>query len=369
MLYRPFKDIRLSALGLGNMRLPRKNPANPDEGIDWPAAHAMMARAMEAGVNYYDTAYVYGDGDSERCLGEGMKNFPRDSYYLATKFNCRATQDYRMVFETQLERLQTDYIDFYLLHCLQVDNVDFYTNGGAIEYFEEQRKVGRIKYLGFSTHAPVKVLEQFVKRHNWDFVQIQLNYFDWVYGKAKAEYQVLKNAGIPVMVMEPVRGGRLATLNEKAAALLKQTRPDWSIPAWALRFVRTLDNVCVTLSGMSDMAQLEDNIETFCDPHTLSESEEKTLFEALDIFQKDIFVPCTGCRYCTKTCPAGIDIPAWMTIYNDFKVRGDWALKPENQPKNSASPKDCIGCGQCTSQCPQDIKVPEIMEELAKKLP
>ena len=366
MYYKQFKDIKLSALGLGNMRLPRKNPDNPDEGIDWPEAHKLMERSMEAGINYYDTAYVYGDGDSELCVGEGLSKFPRDSYYLATKYSCRATHDYKMVFETQLKRLKTDYIDFYLLHCLQVDNVDFYTNGGCIEYFEEQRRLGRIKYLGFSTHAPVPVLEKFLTRHKWDFVQIQLNYFDWIFGKAKKEYDILTAQGIPVMVMEPVRGGRLATLNEEARAVLNSERPDWSVPSWALRFVRTLNNVCVTLSGMSNMDQLEDNIATFNDPHSLSEHEEETLFKALDIYKKEFFVPCTACRYCTSTCPSGIDIPAWMSVYNDYKVRGDWAF--DSKPTTGGTPADCIGCGACESHCPQDIKIPQIMAELASKL-
>lgn len=366
MYYRQFKDLKLSALGLGNMRLPRKNPDKPEEGIDWPRAHEIMARAMEAGINYYDTAYVYGDGDSELCVGEGLKKFPRESFYIATKYNCRATKDYRMVFETQLKRLQTDYIDFYLLHCLQTDNVDYYTNGGAIEYFEEQRRLGRIKYLGFSTHAPFEILEKFTDRHKWDFVQIQLNYFDWVFGRAKQEYDLLTSKGIPVMVMEPVRGGRLAALSGEARELLLRTRPEWSIPSWALRFVRTLDNVCVTLSGMSDMDQLEDNIATFNDPHSLSEEEEKILFEALELYKKDIVVPCTGCRYCTPGCPAGIDIPAWMNIYNEYKIKGSGALS--NAPASGSTPKDCISCGSCAQSCPQDIRIPQIMAELAKLL-
>ena len=365
MIYKDFNGIKLSALGLGNMRLPRINPDNPDQGIDWPQAHRMMARAMEAGINYYDTAYVYGNGDSELCLGEGMKKFPRSSFHLATKFNIRATTDYEMVFETQLKRLQTDYIDFYLIHCLQVDNAQGYMNGGAIEYFEKQRSLGRIRYLGFSTHAPVDLMEKFADFHRWDFAQIQLNFFDWNYGKAKKEYEILTSRNIPVMVMEPVRGGRLATLNEEANAVLRAMRPDWSIPSWALRFVRTLDGVCVTLSGMSNMEQLEDNIATFEDSHTLSEAEYSTLMKASDIFQRDVFVPCTGCRYCTSTCPAQINIPAWLALYNDYKVRGNWAIKDAAKVDSLGKPADCINCQACISQCPQDIRIPDFMRELS----
>lgn len=368
MIYSTFRDIELSSLGLGNMRLPKLNPDDPDSKIDRHKAHELMARAMEAGINYYDTAYVYGDGDSELCLGEGMKQFDRSSFHYATKFNIRATTDYEMVFETQLKRLQTDYIDFYLLHCLQTDNIEGYMHGGAIEYFEKQREKGRIRYLGFSTHAPTDLLERFVNHHNWDFAQIQLNWFDWHYGKAREEYRILTEHNIPIIVMEPVRGGKLASLNEKAEAILRKVRPDWSISSWAMRFVRSLPGIKVVLSGMNSLEQLEDNVNTFSDPLTLTDSDREALEEACRAYASEIFVPCTACRYCTKTCPSRIEIPAYMKLYNDYKVRGNNALKQAGSIVSAGTPADCIGCGTCMPHCPQDIKIPQILAELSKLL-
>lgn len=367
MIYKPFADIQLSRLGLGNMRLPALNPTDPKSPIDWPAAHAIMDKALADGINYFDTAYVYNGGESERCVGEGMKKHPRDSFCLATKFNYRANPDYKAVFEEQLERLQTDYIDFYLIHCLMDSNIDDYLNCGCIDYFLEQKKLGRIRYLGFSSHASVETLTRFADHHQWDFAQLQINYFDWNYAATKEEYRVLDERNIPIMVMEPVRGGRLAQLTPEAEKLLKDAHPDWSIASWALRFVRTLPRVQVILSGMSNMAQMEDNLATFSDPEELSEQDMATLMKACELFHSSLVVPCTGCRYCTEDCPMQINIPEYLKVYNAFKTGGGNPKAMLAEVESEGKFTDCVGCGACTGHCPQSIDVPGIMAELKEK--
>lgn len=368
MEYKKFQDIKLSGLGMGNMRLPSVDPKNSNAPIDYPEAIKIIRHAYEAGINYFDTAYIYNDGDSEKCLGEAMKVFARDSYYLATKFYIDATSDYEAVFEEQLQRLQTNRIDFYLLHCIVDGNADKYLNSGAIEYFLEQKKKGRISYLGFSSHAGVDTLRRFASHHPWDFAQIQLNYYDWNYASTKEEYKILEERNIPIMVMEPVRGGRLADLTPESNEILKTAHPDWSIASWALRFVKSLPQVQVILSGISTMEQLEDNLTTFADEKGLSEADMATLKKACDMFKNQIQVPCTACRYCCSGCPKEINIPEYLKLYNSYKVDGKWALAEASKIESKGKPADCIGCQACTRHCPQNIDTPKIMTELAALL-
>lgn len=368
MKYKAFQDIELSRLGMGNMRLPLEDMSNPGAPIDYKAAHEIIDYAYEQGINYFDTAYVYNDGDSEKCLGACMKKHPRDRFYLATKYYIEASPDYKGVFEEQLKRLQTDYIDFYLMHCLKDDNIDKYLESGAIEFFLEKKKEGKIRYLGFSSHASVPSLERFASHHDWDFAQLQLNYFDWNYGTAKDEYEVLASRNIPIMVMEPVRGGRLAGLTPEAEAVLKAAHPDWSIAAWALRFVKSLPAVQVVLSGMSSMEQICDNLATFSDDEGLSETDMETLMKACGLFKNQVQVPCTACRYCCSGCPGEINIPEYMNLYNAYKVDGPWALNDAAKIESKGKPADCVACGACTGHCPQDIDTPAIMKELAALL-
>ena len=369
MFYKEFKGIKLSTLGMGNMRLPQVDPSNPKSAIDWPEAHKVIDRAYEAGVNYFDTAYVYNAGESEKCLGACMKKYPRDSFYLATKFNYGANPDYKAVFEEQLERLQTDYIDFYLIHCLMDSNIDNYLNCGCIDYFLEMKKQGKIKYLGFSSHASVETLEKFADHHDWDFAQLQINYFDWLYNTSKAEYEVLEKRGIKTVVMEPVRGGKLSNLTDEANAILKAAHPEWSISSWALRFVQSLPNVQVILSGMSNLEQMNDNLNTFSADNALNEEDMKTLINAAETWHKNLLVPCTGCCYCTEGCPMSINIPEWLKVYNAYKTVGSLKGKElAEQISQGGRPEDCVQCGNCTGHCPQNINTPEIMEKLAELL-
>lgn len=363
-----FQGITLSRLGMGNMRLPSDYLGTPDESINWERAHELIDRTLAQGINYFDTAYVYNGGDSERCVGAALSKHPRESYYLATKYAIRANPNYKAVFEEQLSRLQTDYIDFYLLHCLTDGNLEQYLTSGCIDYFEEQQRQGRIKYFGFSSHASPETLEKMAERRDWDFAQLQLNYFDWRFARTKEEYEILTRLGIPVMVMEPVRGGRLASLTPETEAALKAAHPDWSVASWALRWVRKLPNVQVILSGMSNLEQLQDNVATFEDMEPLSDQDEALLMEVCEKFRSQIVVPCTACRYCCDGCPVKINIPEYLRAYNAGKVEGAGAARSIlAKIETVGKPGDCVACGACTRHCPQGIQVPEIMGALSKK--
>lgn len=366
---KPFHNLHLSTLGMGNMRLPQKGEAS-NAPIDWEASAEIIDYALEHGVNYFDTAWVYNNGESERCLGAALKRHAadRDKFYIADKFNIDATTDYEMVFEEQLRRLQTDYIDFYLIHCLMDSNIDKYIESGAIEYFLEQKRKGRIRYLGFSSHSSVETLRRFADLQEWDFAQLQINYYDWRYSETAKEYRILEERNIPCMVMEPVRGGKLATLPDKAEQMLKSAHPDWSMAAWAMRFVQSLPNVMVVLSGMSNMEQIEDNVKTFssADPG-LSDEDRKLLDKACELFREYIHVPCTACRYCTAECPQQINIPEFISVYNKFKVNGTWGIKSDLESiVTEGKPVDCMQCGACMGHCPQSIQIPDLMSKVVE---
>lgn len=365
MQYKTFQNVSLSRLGMGNMRLPVQGD-KPGAPIDRARAQAIIDFAMEHGVNYFDTAYVYHSGASETFLGEALKRYRRERYHLATKFFIQADPDYKAVFEEQLRRLQTDYIDFYLIHGIFDHTCQQYLDSGCIAYFLEQKAAGRIKYLGFSSHAAPENLMKFAGHHSWDFAQIQLNYFDWQYGSAAREYEILSQRNIPIMVMEPVRGGRLASLSPQADAMLKAAHPDWSIASWALRWVKGLPQVQVVLSGMSTIEQIQDNVATFAQPDALSQEDTETLRRACTAFKNQVSVPCTACRYCCDGCPAQINIPDFLAVYNAYKTDGPWALNRLGEVDSVGKPSDCVGCGACSGHCPQSIAVADILKELAE---
>lgn len=364
MEYKRFKDIELSTLGMGNMRLPTAGDV-PHGEIDYARAQEVIDCAMDCGINYYDTAYTY--PGSERFLGTALAKYPREGYYLATKYWIDANPDYAAVFEEQLERLQVDHIDFYLVHSIMegFGTVDQYIASGCIDYFLEQRRSGRITYLGFSSHALPENLARMADYADWDFAQIQVNYLDWACGTAEQEYRILEERGIPIMVMEPVRGGKLAALPDDYAATLERARPGWSLPSWALRFVRRLPGVQLTLSGMSTVEQVRENAAIFSDGEQMTGSQAELALQVARAYRDGISVACTACAYCVAECPKDLDIPRFMDLYNQLKYVGYLTPPQIDEMPEGEKPHNCIGCGKCTRHCPQALPIPAVMEELA----
>ena len=371
MIYTDFHGEKLSLLGFGTMRLPLVPGGTPAD-IDEKTTADMVRYAMEHGVNYFDTAYPYHGGMSERVMGRVLKDYDRGSFYLATKYpgpQLSSHYDPAAIFEEQLEKCGVDYFDFYLLHNVYEKSIETYTDPrwGIIDYFLEQKKKGRIRHLGFSTHGGLELMERFLSQHGKDmeFCQIQLNYLDWTFQKAKEKYELLTSLGIPVWVMEPVRGGRLARLDESEAAALRALNPDLSPAAWALRFVKDLPNVHMVLSGMSNMEQLRENIETFSHPQPLTPAEREALLSLAERMKNT--VPCTACRYCVDGCPAGLDIPMLLAAYNAFRLSASEAARVEALPAER-QPSACVACGQCVKACPQGIDVPAHLKAFAAEL-
>ena len=366
MKYKNYKDgISLSRLGMGAMRLP---VIGEDQGdIDYEKAKEIIDYAYKNGVNYYDTAYIYHNQKSEEFLGKALKEYPRETYYVADKFNFQAQPDYTIQLKEQLDRLQMEYIDFYLIHGIQDSWLDDFLKCGAIAYFDEKKKEGKIRSLGFSFHGSPDNLRRLLTVYKWDFVQIQLNYYDWYYSDAKVLYDILEEAGIPIIVMEPVRGGRLASLIPEADKILKDAEPEESIASWALRWVMSRPQVQVVLSGMSTLDQIKDNVHIFSDYEGITAQEEALLKQAVELFRPTVAVACTACHYCCPDCPKELDIPKILSIYNDIKILGEnWRATFANALPEGKRPEDCIGCGSCTKHCPQSIDVPAIMQEFAE---
>lgn len=367
MYWKPFGEIQISALGMGSLRLPMETDG---KRIDRKKAQEVIDLAIAGGINYFDTAYTYQEGDSERFLGEALSKYPRGSYYLATKYYVTANPDIRVVFEEQLKRLRTDYFDFYLLHCMDENTFPLYTDEKRdyIGYLLEQKKAGRIRYLGFSSHAAPDTLERFLKWYSgFDMALIQLNYLDWTMLEAKRQYEILTEYGIPVWVMEPLKGGRLSDLNQEAADILRAAAPGRSLSSWGFRFLMGLNHVQTVLSGMSAPEQVADNIRTFGAPDPLNEDEKKALKKAASVFLRDLGVPCSGCRYCCPSCPAGLDIPLLIKGYNENRVSGEtWRVAELSGM--SHGPEDCLHCGTCLTHCPQKIDIPETMSRFAAML-
>ena len=371
MITNEFQGKQLSRLGFGTMRLPVK----ADGSIDEAQVTEVVAYAIGHGVNYFDTAYPYHGGQSERVIGRVLKSYPRESFYLATKYPGHQilSGGYHPaeIFEEQLQKCGVDYFDFYLLHNVYEKSMETYLDPrwGIIDYFKEQKRLGRIRHLGFSSHAGVRSLKEFLDTcgDDMEFCQIQLNYLDWTLQDAKGKYDLLTARGIPVWVMEPVRGGRLAKLSDREEAKLKARRPDDSTASWGFRFLQGLPNVKMVLSGMSNMAQMEDNVRTFTDEKPLSKEEHALLLDIAEGMKDSI--PCTGCRYCCGGCPAGLDIPGLISAYNElrFSPAVNVAMRFEFLP-DEQKPTACIGCGQCTQMCPQNIDVPGALKDFAERL-
>lgn len=366
MQYKQFMDMNISALGLGAMRLPEVE-GHPGV-IDREKGRALLRRAIEGGVNYIDTAHIYQNGDSETFLGEALSDYPRSSYYLATKFKVTDAKDIKDMFARQLKRCNTEYFDIYLLHNITAKTFSDYTDpaNGYLDFLLEQQKEGRIRHLGFSTHGTPDIIQKTLDWHHFDMAQIQLNYLDWSLIDSAAQYKVLADNGIPIWVMEPVKGGRLANLNNEAASILRSAAPDSSIASWAFRFLFGLSGIQTVLSGMSTMEQLEDNLATFADCVPLSPAEEQALEAATQAFMKDAGVLCSSCRYCVPACPMELDIPLLIKGYNVLNTSGStWRAEGFDSAKG---PENCIGCGSCAALCPQNIQIPQVMQRLTAAL-
>ncbi len=367
---RPYRDtdVTLPLLGFGMMRLPKVSPDKND--IDYATAEKMIARAMAAGVNYFDTAYFYHGGLSEKCAGDLLTKYPRESYFLADKMPIgipKTEEDVERVFNEQLSRTKAGYYDFYLVHGINAGKYAEAKSLHVCEFLEKMKAEGKIRRIGFSFHGSPEDLQQIVDDRPWDFCQIQLNYIDWEAQRAKEQYEILTKANIPVIVMEPIRGGALASLNPKALQTLKNANPDASAASWALRYCASLPNVLTILSGMSLPEHVEDNIRTFSPFQPLTDAERGTLAIAIGAYQDKLAVPCTGCRYCMP-CPVGVDIPAIFAMYNKAKLSGDMAAfrKAYAALPADARASNCVKCGRCIKKCPQQINIPDELEKIAK---
>ncbi|MBC8532437.1 aldo/keto reductase [Yeguia hominis] len=374
MIFRNFQDIRLSALGLGAMRLPVVD--GNDAQIDAAAVAEMVAYAMEHGINYYDTAWGYHSGNSEIEIGKALSAYLRDSYYLATKFpgyDLSNMPKVAEIFERQLQKCGVTYFDFYLFHNVCEMNIDAYLDEqyGIFSYLMEQKKNGRIRHLGFSSHGSCEVMTRFLKAYGaeMEFCQIQLNYLDWSFQDAKQKVNLLRDWNIPIWVMEPLRGGRLASLPDADMTRLKALRPEESAPAWAFRFLQGIPGVTTVLSGMSNLNQLKENIATFETARPLSEPETEALLSIADGMLGDT-LPCTACRYCVSHCPMGLDIPMLLDLYNEHSFTNGGFLAPMAlmAVPEDKQPSACIGCRSCEQVCPQQIRISEAMADFAKRL-
>ncbi|MBP3758799.1 MAG: aldo/keto reductase [Firmicutes bacterium] len=365
MIYRKFKDLDISMLGFGLMRL----PVREDGRINEELTAEMVDYAMKHGVNYYDTAWPYHSGTSENVIGRILKNYPRDSFYLADKFPGHAVADKydpEEIFEKQLKKCQVEYFDFYLLHNVYENSLKTYEDPrwGIYDYFIEQKKQGRIKNLGFSSHADLPTLKVILDKYaaDMDFCQLQINYLDWTVEKAKEKYEMVSEYGLPIIIMEPVRGGKLAKLPEE---LMAELGTDKSAASYALRWTQKLDNVFTVLSGMTAMEHVVDNVAAFEHEDPLTAEEEEIIMKAAEGMKNDI--PCTACRYCTSSCPMELDIPDLLFKYNQvrsgnsFNVNMQLDALPEDK-----KPSACIGCGACMEMCPQKIAIPDELAAFAE---
>ena len=375
MIYKKFQDLELSALGMGCMRLPVID--GDDAKVDEAATFQMVDEAMAGGVNYYDTAWGYHNGNSELALGKALARYPREKFYIADKFpgyDLANMPKVKEIFEEQLKKCKVDHFDFYLFHNVCEMNIDAYLDPkyGIYDYLMEQKKNGCIRHLGFSCHGAMPVLKRFLEAYGKDmeFCQLQLNYIDWTFQNGKEKVDLLNEYHIPVWVMEPLRGGRLARLSEEEAAPLKAMRPDETIPAWAFRFLQSIPSVTMVLSGMSDLEQMKANIATFQTEAPLNEKEMDGLMEMAGGMVSQTALPCTACHYCVSHCPKGLNIPELLALYNEHSFTGGGFLAPMAL---SAIPQDkwpsaCIGCRSCEKVCPQQLKISEAMADFTAKL-
>ena len=367
-------SIDLSAmpkLGFGLMRLPEK-----DGVIDHEQVCSMVDSYMKAGMNYFDTAYVYHGGKSEVAAREALvKRYPRDSFMIATKlpaWEIKREEDIERIFNEQLERAGVDYFDFYLLHSIEDgSNYDTYVKYDCFDWCMKRKAEGKIKHFGFSFHGSPELLEEVVDKHpEIEFVQIQLNYLDRSNPVVRSQqlYEILHKRNIPIIIMEPVRGGMLANMAPEIEAKFKKRQPEKSVASWALRFVGSLPGVMTILSGMSHEEQMHDNIQTFANFEPLADDEFAIIDEVTQELLSMPQIGCTACKYCCDGCPMKISIPdVFRTVNTLRRYPDDWRSKNfySGLIQRSGKASDCIGCGQCESVCPQHLPIIKLMKEAA----
>lgn len=371
MIQRDFQNFSLPMLGMGTMRLPLTEDG---KAINEVKTEEMVRYALEHGIRYFDTAWPYHNGTSELVIGKILQKFPRDSYYLADKYpGHQIAESYNPAetFETQLKKCGVDYFDFYLLHNINDLTLPTYTDPrwNILPYFREQKRLGRIRHLGFSTHATPEVLKNILELfgENMEFCQIQMNYLDWSLQDAKAKYDMLTERGIPVWVMEPVRGGKLAQLTDEHAARMQAFRPEATAAEWSLRWLMQWPNVKMVLTGASSLEQLSENIAIFEKEQPLTEAEDKALYAIAEELKGAI--PCTACRYCVDGCPMGLNIPKLLSLYSDYRYSPTFTVSAivDSFPEDKR-PSSCIACGACTHICPQHIAIPDELHSFADML-
>ena len=370
----------MKKLGFGLMRLPLSDPKEQSR-VDLEQVCAMADTFLDRGFTYFDTAYVYHKGESERVAKEAIvKRHDRNSFTLATKmpiFNFKSgdgPEKLDAYFAEQLEKCGVDYFDYYLLHSLDAGSYETVQRLDAFGWGMKEKAAGRIKRLGFSFHDKAEVLDRILTEHpEAEFVQLQINYLDWEDERVQSRkcYETARRHGKEVVIMEPVKGGKLANLPEEAAALLRQAHPDWSPASWAVRFAASLEGVLVVLSGMSNQEQMEDNSAYMQDFQPLNAQETGLLEQAAKILSALPAIPCTACRYCVDGCPVSIPIPEYFALYNEDQLnlregrpvdRGAY----QKLAANGALASACVGCKQCEHACPQHLNVTGWLERVAK---
>jgi len=367
MKYRTFDKLKVSPsmLGFGCMRF----PLNEDQSINEEEAEKMIDEAIKNGVTYIDTAYPYHNGDSEPFVGRVLKKYPRDSFFLATKlpiWKISSQEEARDIFNQQLERLGVDYVDFYLLHALDKEKWEKVLEYDIISLCEELRDQGKIRFLGFSFHDEFNVFKEILEYRDWDFCQLQLNYMDMDIQAGMKGYELAEKRGVPIVVMEPIKGGSLATLPKQQEKMFKDKNPEASLSSWALRYIGTLPNVKVILSGMSTYEQVEDNLKTFKDFKVLDEEELKLVEEVANALKAKTQNGCTGCAYCMP-CPFGVDIPSNFKYWNNaFIYENHDMFKGKLLKMDSKLADHCKQCGKCEKMCPQQLPIREDLKKVAR---
>ena len=373
MIYKIFKNKKISALGVGTMRLPTID--NDYSKVDINATKEMIAYAFKKGVNYVDTAYGYHNGNAETALGEVLKDYDRESFFLTDKFpgfNVENLMKVEEIFFEQLKKCQTDYFDFYLFHNVCEANIDHYLNRDfkLMEFMLGQKAKGKIKHIGFSIHGNIDTTKRFLDAYgeHMEFAQVQLNYLDYKMQNAKAKLELFKEYNLPILVMEPLRGGKLANLDDEYINMLN-TANNMNAVEWAFRYLQSFDEVKVTLSGMSNLEQLKENIEIFNTDKPVNNSEIDLLYSVANKMTEKTSLPCTACRYCTPKCPKGIDIPQMIELYNDYAFAGGFIapMVIDTLPEDKR-PSACISCKACEKVCPQSIKISEMMSDFTERL-